>query len=669
MGVHPPGQPPERRSAGKNRKEQEVKSNPDSALDHPETHPKDGPRTQLAAGWKEVAYGTAFAYSLFHVYTAGYELFPNLIQRSIHVGFALVLVFLLFPLRKGRRSKYRPSAFNLLLVALSISATVFSVLDYDRIITTIAGHTTGDLLFGSITVILTIEASRRTLGPILPTLVCTALIYAIVGSYIPGKWGHHGFSVMYLVERLYMTTEGMFGTITGISATLLAMFVIFSSLLLFTGGAKAFMDMALVVAGRLPGGAAQVATIASGLFGTISGSIVANIATTGSFTIPTMKRLGYRPEFAAAVEASASTGGQIMPPIMGAAAFIMAELLGIAYIKIAVAAIFPALLYYWGIIFSIHLEARRSGMAAVPRELIPSARAVLRWSNSGPVLVPLAVLILFLFWGYTPMRAAFYATLTSLILYITFSPGKAALTGRLKNVIHGLAEGGQALIMVAPLIAIAQIIISIINLTGVGVKISEAIMSVSAGSVPLALIIAMVVCMVLGMGIPTTGAYLLTAAVVGPALVLLEVLPLQAHLFLFYYAIFGALTPPVCIAVYVASGMANSNWVETAWIAMRLGLAGLIVPFIFIYQPALLLIGEPLKVALAILTAFIGVMALGASAMGFFMIPFSIPRRILLAASAILLIVPGIYTDIPGILGIASVFLWSWFSAKKSPAR
>jgi TRAP transporter 4TM/12TM fusion protein len=642
-----------------------VKPDSKRAVDS-ELPPKEGPKVHLTTGWKQVAYGVAFAYSIFHVYTAGYELFPNLIQRAIHVGFSLVLVFLLFPIRKRRREKYRPSVFNLILAALSILATVFSVIEYDRIITTIAGHTLGDLIFGSITVILAIEASRRTLGPILPIIVCTILVYALVGSYIPGKWGHQGFSFTYLIERLYMTTEGMFGTITGISATLLAMFVIFSSLLLSTGGAKAFMDIALLVAGRLPGGAAQVATIASGMFGTISGSIIANIATTGSFTIPTMKRLGYSPAFAAAVEATASTGGQIMPPIMGAAAFIMAELLGIAYIKIAIAAFVPALLYYWGIIFSIHLQARQSGMAAVPRELIPSARTVLRWSNSAPVLLPLSVLVFFLFWGFTPMRAAFYATVTSLIIYLTSSPNKKAIRNRLKSIFMGLREGGQALVMVAPLIAIAQIIISLVNLTGVGVKISETIMSVSAGSVPLALVISMIVCMVLGMGIPTTGAYLLTAAVVGPALVLLKLLPLQAHLFLFYYAIFGALTPPVCIAVYVASGIANSDWVKTAWIAVRLGLAGLIVPFIIIYQPALLLIGDPLRVALAVLTALIGVMALGASAMGFYMIKFSIPTRILLAGSAILLIVPGIYTDIPGIIGVIAIYLWLRLRLNKS---
>lgn len=630
-----------------------------------EAVPQDSPKMTLTGGWRKFALGVAFAYWLFQVYTAGYDLFPNLIQRAVHVGFSLVLVFLLFPITKRKGGQSRPTALNLLLVVLSIAATVFSVVHYDRIITTIAGHTLGDIIFGSIIIILTIEASRRTLGPVLPIIVGLTLIYAIVGDYVPGKFGHHGFSVAYLVERLYMTTEGMFGTITGISATLLAMFVIFSSLLLFTGGAKAFMDIALVIAGRLPGGAAQVATVASGMFGTISGSIVANIATTGSFTIPTMKRLGYSPEFAAAVEATASTGGQIMPPIMGAAAFVMAELLGIAYIKIAVAAFIPALLYYWGIIFSIHLEARRSGMAPVPRQLIPPTREVLHWSNSGPVFGPLAILVVFLFWGFTPMRAAFYGMVTSLILYLITSPNKRAIMKRLRNIWQGMTEGGQALVLIAPLIAIAQIIISVINLTGVGVKISEGIMSISAGSVPLALVIAMAVCMVLGMGIPTTGAYLLTAAVVGPALVLLKVLPLQAHLFLFYYAIFGALTPPVCIAVYVAAGMANSNWVGTAWIAMRLGLAGLIVPFIIIYQPALILIGEPSEVALAIGTAFIGVMALGASAMGFFLIRLSIPKRIILAGSAIFLIVPGLFTDIIGLMGVGAVYFWLRGSARK----
>ncbi len=623
-----------------------------------------GEQTRRLEGiWGRIVFIIAIAFVLFQLYTAGFHLLPNLIQRSIHLGFAIVLGFLLFSGSRGARSKGKVPAYDLILVLLTASAVIFTVINYERIVLTIIG-TTGDWISSVIFLLVILEVARRVVGPILPIMAVGASLYVLFGHQIPGYWGHPVISLTHFLEYLYMGTEGLWGLLMNISATMLAMFVIFAILLLFTGGGQAFMNIALLLAGRFHGGAAKVAVVSSALFGTISGSTTANVACTGSFTIPTMKHLGYKPEFAAAVEATASSGGQIMPPIMGVAAFVMAEILGIPYLKIIIAAAIPATLYFLGVFLAVHFEAQRSGLQRVPKELIPKARSVLKLSHIAPVILPLVILIFFLFQGYTPMRSVFYAIAVAVILYLGSTWNKRVLVERLRRIVKAIQGAARGLILVVPLLACAQILIAVIGLTGIGVKISDLIIGLGAGFIPLSLILAMVVSMILGMGISSAAAYLLAAAVVGPALILMGFEPLAAHLFLFYFAVFGAITPPVCVGVFVASGIANSDWVKTAWIAIRIGVIAFIVPFIFIYTPSLLLVGKPFDIVLTVITVGIGTLAIGASLMGFLVRRASLWERAILLGSAVLLFIPGYNTDIPGILLLAVVFLWERFRGK-----
>jgi TRAP transporter 4TM/12TM fusion protein len=370
--------------------------------------------------------------------------------------------------------------------------------------------------------------------------------------------------VTYILETIYLSTSGIWGIVTGVSATVVAGFLIFGSILYYTGGGEIFVDLAKGVAGRSYGGPAKVSCISSALFGTISGSAVANVVVDGVFNIPLMKRLGYRPEFAAAVEATASTGGQIMPPVMGAGAFIMAELIGISYLTIALAAVIPALLYYLGVTASVHFEAKKSNLERIPKDLIPAMRKVL--PRSAPLFIPIAVLIYFLVQGYDPTTAVFWSILWESPAARYHSP---PLLEKGKNMLAALGAAGKSIVLVAALCACAQIVIGMFNLSGLGIKVSEMIIGLSAGSKFLALFFTMIVCLILGMGVPTTAAYVLAASVAGPALVKLGVVSLAAHLFVFYFAIISAITPPVCAAVYAAAAIARSNWWKTGWLVRR----------------------------------------------------------------------------------------------------
>jgi TRAP transporter 4TM/12TM fusion protein len=417
--------------------------------------------------------------------------------------------------------------------------------------------------------------------------------YALLGGHIPGNWGHAGFSFQYVIEYLYLGPVGLWGVLTGISATLVAAFIIFGAILLTTGGAESFMKIALLLGGRSYGGAAKVATVGSGLFGMLSGAAIANVATTGNFTIPMMKRLGYKDYFAGGVEATASSGGQITPPIMGAGAFIMSELISEPYLKIALSATVPAFLFYTCVWISIDLEARKTKLKRVPPEEIPPVRSVMNWPTSGPLVLTIVVLLTSMLMGHTPTKAAFFGIMTNLGLFMfTQSISKDQFLQRCKVLLSGVEQAGKGMVTVVTLLICAQIVISMISLTGLGIKLSELIIGASAGSVFLALILAAVVSLIMGMGIPTTAAYVLAASVVGPALNMMGVNVLSAHMFIFYCAILSALTPPVCTAVFTAATIAEANWLKVANVSIRLAIMKYIIPFFFIYRPSILFIGN-----------------------------------------------------------------------------
>jgi TRAP transporter 4TM/12TM fusion protein len=621
--------------------------------DEPDTRPLRGPLATAAAL-------TAAALALFHVWTAApfTGAFPDLIQRSLHLAFAFVLCFVLYPARPGRSPAHRPSGVDLLLAAGGLAALGYVLRYYDWIMENPGEVTPTALALGTLLTLVTLEAARRTIGLAFAALAVLAILYGWWGNLVPGIWGHRGFGWVTIQESLYLSTQGILGPVTGISATLVAVFLVFGAVLYHTGGGETFVDLARLLAGRSWGGPAKVSVFSSAFFGTVSGSAVANVVVDGIFNIPLMKRMKYRPEFAAAVEATASSGGQIMPPVMGAGAFIMAELLQVPYVQVAIAAAVPAILYYLGCGAAIHFEARRLGLAPVPPEAMPRARDVLGWRRSAALFVPIGLLSWFLLEGYTAQTSTFWSIVASLAIFLGSATSWTDARARALGLWRALEAGGRAIVQVATLIAAAGIVMGMINLTGVGVKLSEFIIAASGQSLLAALFFAMLVCLVLGMGLPTTAAYVLAASVVAPALVRLGALPLSAHLFVFYFAIISAITPPVCAAVYVAAAIARADWVRTALIATRLGLAGFIAPYMFVYSPALLLQGPPLEIAWAAVTACLGVLALAAGAMGFLRRPAGVAERLALVAAALLLIKPGLSTDLAGFALLGGVLAW-----------
>lgn len=593
--------------------------------------------------------------SVFQLYTAVFGAFPDLIQRSLHLGFAIVLAFILYAAR-NRSPKDRFSIVDLLAMILGIIVCTHAALNYDRIMMNPGISSNWDLILGIIATLLVLEMTRRILSWILPAIALITILYAYFGPYLPDTFAHRGFSLEYIVETLYMSTAGIWGTVTGVSATIMAGFLIFGSILFYTGGGEIFVDLAKAIAGRSYGGPAKVSCISSALFGTISGSAVANVVVDGVFNIPLMKKLGYKPEFAAAVESTASTGGQIMPPVMGAGAFIMAEFLGTSYIKIAFAAAIPALLYYLGVASSIHFEARKSNLARLPKEVIPSFKKTL--PRSACLFVPVTVLVYLLMSGYDPTTAVLWATITSAALYFLTARSWTRLKERAWNIVLALEAGGKSIVLIASLCACAQIVIGMVNLSGLGIKMTEMVLGLSMGIEFLALFFTMIVCLILGMGLPTTAAYVLAASVAGPALIKLGVIPMAAHLFVFYFAIISAITPPVCAAVYAAVAIARSKFWKTGWLAAKMGLAGFMVPFLFVYCTPLLLVGSPLEIVWNTLVSALGVLAMAGAVMGYFGDKCKWYESLLLAVGALLLLKPGLITDLIGLCLVAGLYIF-----------
>ena len=608
---------------------------------------------------------TALALVLFHVVTALTGALPNFMHRGIHVGIALSLVYVLFGAKRDNRPAWHD--YLSILVVIVICANV--VIDYERIIEIgIMGEPPLlDLVLGSLLIIIALETGRRTIGPFLPVLGILFLLYAYLGPYVPGVLGHKGFTITTLLEISYLTTRGMWGLVTAVIATVIAMFIIFGAVIATSGAGQSLKGISLWVGGRMVGGGAYVAVIASSLFGTISGSTVSNVVATGSFTIPMMKGLGYNRSFAAAVEATASTGGQLMPPVMGAAAFIMAEYLGIPYRDVMLPALLPALLYYAGVFFAVRFYARKHQLPPVPADQVGSTREVFHPLRLLLLIVPLSVLIHFLLSGIDTSRAVLYALLAAVASHMAIGP-LGEIKARLVTLWHSLEGAAVALAVITPLALCAQIVVMVVGTTGIGIKLSQIIISLSQGNLPLALGLAAIVAIVLGMGLPTPAAYVVAAAVLAPTLVGMGLTELSAHLFLFYFAVMSAITPPVCAAVYVAANVANAPWLTVARYAMALALPGLIVPFLFVASPVFLLEGSPLAIVQATLTGLFGVVVLAASTMGFLLRPTVAWERILLAVAALLLLEAGWLTDLVGI-GLAGVVIFVQRSDMRTTER
>ncbi|NMB35000.1 MAG: TRAP transporter permease [Firmicutes bacterium] len=593
----------------------------------------------------------ALALTVFQLYTAGVSMLTAWIQRDIHIVLILILVFLIFPLSKNRE-KEKISLLDWLLILLALASGAYIIINYQAIVLRLGMPTTADIIFGVIMILLILEASRRATGWVLVIIAGTLLIYNFIGPWVPGILGHKGYSLSRVVSQMYLTTEGIFGTPLGVSANYIFLFVFLTSMLDKIGMGDFLLDLAMAIMGRYVGGPAKTAVMASGLMGTLSGSAVANVVGTGTFTIPLMKRNGYQSHFAGAVEACASSGGQLMPPIMGAAAFIIAEFLGIAYINVVIAALIPALLFYLGVLMGVHFEACRLGLRGLPKDRLPRTWRVLK--KGGHFLIPIFVLIYFLgVLQYTPIRSGFYAIITAVV--VSFFQKETRLNWeRFKEAVLAAARNT---ITVALACAAAGLVIGSINLTGMGLKLSAFIISISGGYIWLALIFTAIIALIMGMGLPTTAAYIVVGTMAAPALVEMGLLPLAAHLFVFYFAILSAITPPVALAAYAAAGIAKEDPMKIGFTAVKLTMGAFIVPFLFALSPTLIAVGDFGSIAWSTLTALIGIIALSGGTIGFVLKAATIWERLLLVAGAFLMLKVGLTTDLIGLGLIAAALL------------
>ena len=584
--------------------------------------------------------------SAYHIYAASFGAPEAMMHRSIHLLFTLLLIFLVSITGRSKQDKTK-LLIDLTLLLLTLASLGHIFLNYEYVVTRysyVQSLTLWDFVMGVILTLILLEASRRVIGWALPITAACFLLYAIFGKYLPGLVRHTGFPLETVIDQLYLTTEGIFGIPLGVSATYVILFVIFGAFLEESGTGQFFMDFSNSLVGGAKGGPGKISCISSALFGTISGSAVANVMVDGWLTIPLMKRTGFKKDFAAAVEATASTGGQIMPPVMGAAAFVMAEYTGIPYIQICIHAAIPALLYYFALFMAIHFEASRTGLLGVPKEERPRFQSVML--ARGHLFFPLIVIVYFMIAGYTPMYACIYATVSVVLIALLRTQTRMGVM----KILKALEFGAKNMLPVAAACACAGIIIGVINLTGLGLKFTSLILVIAGNSLIPALIFTMLAGIVLGMGLPTTAAYIVQAALLIPALIKLGVPLIAAHLFVFYFAIISAITPPVAMAVYAAAGIGGSNLWRTGLEAVRIGATGFIIPFMFVYGPSLLMIGSLGTIITTIISSSIGVVALSAGLMGWLLKEATYLERAMLVAGALLLIKPGLYTDAVGLV-------------------
>ena len=623
-----------------------------------------------------------FGLSAFHYYTAGFGLLEETLHRGIHMAAVLSLIFLVFARTKSGQGIQVPSSwrapggvplYDWVLAGLAVASVLYIPAIFHDLAFLVGNPRTQDVVMGTVLVAVALEATRRTMGWPLPLIAIAFIVYALFGRHAPGILVHPGSDWPGLINHLYLTTQGIYGLPLGVVATYVFHFVLFGVLATRIGLGQLFIDLATSVAGRFAGGPAKVSIFGSALFGMISGSSIANTVTVGSLTIPAMIRIGYQRHFAAAVEAAASTGGQITPPVMGAAAFLMIEFLGVPYQTIILAAIVPAFMHFFGVLMQVHFEAKRHGLRGLPREELPDARAVLR--KGWPTIFPLLGLIAILLSGYTPYLAAFWG-ITGCVIVGFLNP-----TGRLTvaELIDGFVTGAKYALAVGAAAATVGIVVGVVTLTGVGFKISFIVTSgakqAAAWILPLVpfdlvspqglslfltLVLTGVVCIIMGCGIPTTANYIIMVTVAAPTLGLLGVAPIVAHFFVFYYGVLADITPPVAMAAYAGASIANADPFKTGNTAFRLGLAKALVPFVFVFSPSLLLVVPGFTwtdFTITFIGCVLGVICLAACLSDFFLVRMRPWERALGFVSSILMIAPGLASTLLGLVMVAPV-IW-----------
>jgi TRAP transporter 4TM/12TM fusion protein len=675
-----------------------------------------GVKRDLAGFAAKVVMAVALAFSSYQLVIAAFAPISSLPTRSIHVGFVLALAFLIHPVSRSA-DRHRIAPYDYALAAVAFALALYHLVFEVELIQRSGDPSTADLVVGTIFVVLLFEGARRILGLALPIICGTFLLYGLFGQHLPSLVAHRGYGYDQIVSQLFLGTEGVFGIPTLVSATYIFLFILFGSFLEHAGMVNLFNNIALGFVGHARGGPAKVAVISSGLMGTISGSGVANVLTTGQFTIPLMKRFGYSPVFAGAVEATSSMGGQIMPPVMGAVAFIMAETLNVPYVTIVKAAVIPAILYYVTAFWMVHLEAGRAGLLGLPKADCPNPWQAIR--EKWFLTLPLAVLVYMLFYGFTPMfagivglaltamlilgtgiAAGFHSTLFRVVFWVALGLATAsffkygiwpiviaiALLVAANFVVRGgnetlrimrgsLIDGALQALPVGMACAIVGVIIGVLTLTGSASNFADFVLTIGEKSLFASLVLTMVVCLILGMGIPTIPNYIITSAIAAPALLKLGVPLIVSHMFVFYFGIMADLTPPVALAAFAAASISKASPWSTGWKATHIAIAGFVIPYMAVYDPELMLQVDAsgqlsiLGVVYIVVKAVVAIGLWGGAAIGFLRGPLNVVERLIAFAAAALLVAAEPWTDDAGFIASAAFLAWHWMRTRAKHDR
>lgn len=601
-----------------------------------------------------------FLFACYQLWYASFASITAMLARAIHLGFGMSIVFLLYPMVKKTKAETKLPWYDLIFSILAIIPNLYIVLFYKDIAERAGIVKTADIIMGILMLVLLLEAARRVVGPILVGIASFFLLYTLFGNFFPGAFTHRGVSFAQMIRHMYLTTEGIFGTACGVACSFIVLFVLMGAILTYMGTGEFLIGLALCFFGKQRGGPAKAAVIASCLFGSINGSTIANIVTTGTFTIPLMKKVGYKPYFAGSIETTASTGGQIMPPIMGAAAFVIAEFMGVSYLKVCLAALVPAILYFTSILFAVHQEAVKMDIKGLSPEEIPDIRVVIKkWY----LILPLFFIILMLALGFSPAMAGFTAVVSAIILsYI--SPDTRMTPQKLFN---ALADGAKNAIPVVIACALVGLIIGAFTISGLGLRLASLVIAFGAGQLLITLLLTAIASLILGMGVPTTANYVMMSMITVPAVVAMGVVPMAAHMFCFYFGIISDMTPPVALGALAGAGLAGAKFWPTAVNATKLGCAAYLVPFFFVYNPQLLLGVEPFSwdFIWMLATALIGIMLFSCGLFRFVITETTWWERILLLCAGFGCIDPGVLTDAIGL----SIFALVYFTQKKRKKR
>ena len=626
---------------------------------------RDSNLRRLDGVMAKIIFTICLGWSLFQLYTAVFGTFASTIQRATHLGAALILVYLLYPAKKGKSTGKIPW-YDYLLAFLSFVVSLYHLLFFEQLQLRAGMYKQLDVVISVIAVLLILEATRRVSGIVVVILAGIFLLYALLGQDLPGFLGHARISIKRLSTFQWLSTEAILGSPMYVSSTFIFLFLLFATFLKKSGVGDWMTNLAMGACGGAVGGPAKAAVVASALQGTLTGSSVANTVSTGSITIPLMKNTGYKGEFAGAVEAASSTGGQLMPPIMGAAAFIMTEYIGCTYATVALAACIPALLYFTGIFTNVHFEALKNGLRGIPKDQKPKIGMLIK--TGWYMILPIVLIVAFLIAGATPMKAALYGIIACVVIWLIEmlkTEKKLSMKKFGKDFFYSLEEGAKSAISVAITCGAAGIIVGVITLTGLGLRLANGIVTLAGGSLLLTMFLTMICSIVLGMGVPTTANYIIQATISAPAMIALGVHPVAAHLFVFYFGIVADITPPVALAAFAGAGIAGANPMKTGFNAFRLGFAAYLVPYIFALNPQLVLVRPEganvvmfaVEILFAIFTAVMGMIAIASGFSGYLKTDCNVVERIVLVATGLMLIIPTTITDIIGVCVLITVYL------------